>query len=97
MNTAIDLDRAAGAGQISQRDRANELPIRVLLTACDIGAGAALIGWLWPTGVMEVPLAAVSIAMLLRASAAILLAVLTLGMLVPVWSGDGAERVNYRK
>ena len=80
MKTKTDLDRA--------------LAIRVLLTACDIATGAALVGWLWPSGVMEMPLAAVSIPMLLRAGAATLLAMLSLGKLVAVWSSEAGTSAS---
>jgi len=84
MNTAINEDRTSSG----------RLAIRLVLTACDMGAAAALVGGLWPAGVMEVPLAAISMPMLLRSAAAILLAALALGMLVAVWSGHAADRMS---
>ena len=84
----------SASDEMNKRDKSSRLAIRLLATACVIGGGVALVGWLWPSGLMEVPLAAVSIAMLLRGAAAVLLAMLTLGMLVAVWSGDSAETVN---
>ena len=87
METASNLDRAP---------RSSGLAIKLLLTSCDIGVGGALVGWFWPSGVMEVPLAAVSIPMLLASAAAILLALGTLGILVAVWSSDDANKVSTR-
>jgi hypothetical protein len=73
------------------RDKSNELVMRLLLTACDIAASAVLVGWLWPSSVMEVPLASISIDTLLRAAAAILLAIGSLFMLVAIWSSEDAD------
>jgi len=74
------------------RDKSNELVMRLLLTACDIAASAVLVGWLWPSSVMEVPLASISIDTLLRAAAAILLAIGSLFMLVAIWVKRGCRQ-----
>ena len=77
--------------RISQGVNSNELAIRLLLTACAIGAGAVLVGWLWPSSVMEVPLASISIPVLIRAAAAMRLGMGTLVMLVAIWSSEHAD------
>ena len=87
MNTASNLNRAPSS---------SGLAIKLVLTACDIGAGAALVSWLWPSDVMDVPLVAVPIPLLLRSAAAILLAAGAVLMLVAVWSSDDVQKLNPR-
>ena len=84
------------AGNLERAPNSSGLAIKLVLTVCDIAVGGALAGWFWPSGVMEVPLAAASMPMLLSSAAAILLAVGTVLMLVAVWSSDGIKRVSPR-
>jgi hypothetical protein len=87
MNTANNPHHAPNSGGLA---------IQLVVTACDIGAGVALVCWLWPSGVMDPPLAAVPVPLLLRSVAAIVLAVGAILMLVAIWSSDDPDKVNPR-
>ena len=87
MNTTNNPDHTPNSGGLA---------IQLVVTVCDIGAGAALVGWLWPSGVVDAPLAAVPVPVLLRSFAAIVLAVGAVLMLVAIWSSDDPEKVNPR-
>jgi len=103
VSVAYGIDKSATRGDMTNAENLDRPPssgawvIKLVFTACDIGVGGALARWFWPSGVMDVPLAAVSMPMLLSSAAAILMALGAVLMLAAVWSSDGAERVSQRR
>jgi hypothetical protein len=71
---------------MDQRNYLNALAMKILFTVGDLGAGAALVGWIWPIGMAEVPVYAISLEMIGRATAAGLLAIGVVGVLVAIWT-----------
>ena len=71
--------------------------MKVLLTICDIGVGAAVVGWLWPAGVAEAPLYALSVEMIMRAVGAVVLAMFVFGVVAAIWSGAEVTAVGSRR